>query len=97
MYPKSEIKIQGQASRQIDIRLFRIIMRNLIDNAIKYSDPNNPVVVIIGSESVSVVDTGIGMDSATQSHIFEEHYQASHERGGLGLGLSLSCKIAQIE
>lgn len=72
-------------------------MRNLIDNAIKYSNPDDSVLIRVESDSLSVVDTGIGMDKTTQSHIFEEHYQASHDRGGLGLGLSLSCKIAQIE
>lgn len=97
MYPHREIQIHGRATRSVDARLFRIIIRNLINNAIKYSNPDDPVLIRVESDSLSVVDTGIGMDKATQSHIFEGHYQASHDRGGLGLSLSLSHKIAQIE
>jgi signal transduction histidine kinase/ActR/RegA family two-component response regulator len=70
---------------------------NLVHNAQKFTERGGAVQVRLGvdaeSATLSVVDTGIGMDATTVQHVFETFSQAdrtlARSRGGLGLGLSL--------
>jgi two-component system phosphate regulon sensor histidine kinase PhoR len=70
---------------------------NLIDNAVKYSDPKSEVSVCprVDDEEVSiaVVDHGIGIPESEQPRIFERFYRVdkarSRDLGGTGLGLSI--------
>jgi len=72
-------------------------LRNLIDNAVSYSDPGARVTVSVNSKddvvSVAVLDQGIGIDAKDQERIFERFYRADPARardtGGTGLGLSI--------
>lgn len=74
-----------------------IILQNLIENALKYSDENQTVVVKLHkSESVvlfSVSDQGIGIPDEEKQKIFQRFYRSkiSDKMGikGVGLGLSL--------
>jgi two-component system sensor histidine kinase SenX3 len=78
-------------------------MSNLIDNAVKYSDPGSSVG--IGSVEyddlvvVEVRDQGIGIPSRDLERIFERFYRVDRARsratGGTGLGLSIVRHIAQ--
>ena len=78
--------------RQLTSALF-----NLLDNAIKYSEPGSMVQVRVASTSaeVSLVvqDHGIGIPSKDLDRIFERFYRVdqarSRETGGTGLGLSI--------
>ncbi len=84
-----------------DKELVSVVIKNLIDNAIKYS-PENPMIVIktwLGKDRicVSVSDKGIGMDSETRRRIFDRFYRWSsgtlHNIKGFGLGLSYAKAI----
>ncbi|WP_062387744.1 sensor histidine kinase [Demequina iriomotensis] len=85
-----------------DRDLLVMALRNLIDNAIAYSDEGTEVVVSMtardGVASVAVIDKGIGVDPKDQERIFERFYRAdparSRETGGTGLGLSIVKHIA---
>ena len=77
---------------------FDIVMRNLVDNAIKYVDAERGRVRVSAyatSEGVSieVADNGIGIPQADLDRIFERFYRVdkarSRELGGTGLGLSI--------
>jgi two-component system sensor histidine kinase SenX3 len=76
---------------------------NLIDNAVKYSEPQSPVTVstslIDGFVEVSVRDDGIGIPSRDLERIFERFYRVDHARsrdtGGTGLGLSIVRHVAR--
>ena len=78
--------------------LFRL-MWNLVDNAIKYSQPTNIINLSLektGSTAIiSVKDTGIGIPEEELPKIFDRFYRVdksrSRELGGSGLGLSI-CK-----
>ncbi|WP_082104318.1 sensor histidine kinase [Demequina soli] len=85
-----------------DRDLLVMALRNLIDNAVAYSDDGSEVVVSLlsrdGVASVSVIDRGIGIEVKDQERIFERFYRAdparSRETGGTGLGLSIVKHIA---
>jgi two-component system sensor histidine kinase SenX3 len=70
---------------------------NLLDNAVKYSEPGEPVevdaTVVDGSVCISVRDHGIGIPARDLERIFERFYRVdrarSRETGGTGLGLSI--------
>ncbi|MEE9264524.1 MAG: HAMP domain-containing sensor histidine kinase [Vicinamibacteria bacterium] len=68
---------------------------NLLDNASKYSDPDQPIEVRAarrnGMLAVEVADRGIGISSEELPHIYERFYRgrASQEVKGTGLGLSI--------
>ena len=76
---------------------------NLLDNAVKYSEPGEPVevdaTVADGSICISVRDHGIGIPSRDLERIFERFYRVDRARsratGGTGLGLSIVRHVAQ--
>ncbi len=79
------------------------VMSNLIDNAVKYTEPGGSVSVRgaraeCGIE-IKVSDTGIGIPPTDLPHIFERFYRAdkarSRDQGGTGLGLSIVKHITQ--
>ena len=77
---------------------------NLIDNAVKYSEPGSAVEVLAGrtqSEStISVRDSGCGIPPEHLSRLFERFYVVDKSRsrklGGTGLGLAIVKHIAQV-
>ena len=76
---------------------------NLLDNAVKYSEPGEPVevdaTVADGSICISVRDHGIGIPARDLERIFERFYRVDRARsratGGTGLGLSIVRHVAQ--
>ena len=76
---------------------------NLVDNAIKYSEPGGIVSIessIVGHEVVvAITDHGIGISKQHQDRIFERFYRVDKARsratGGTGLGLSIVRHIVQ--
>ncbi len=83
--------------------LLRLVLQNLISNAIKFRDKEDPIVTITGEESdkmysISVSDNGIGIASEHQKNIFKI-FQRIHAKGqyeGTGIGLALCKKIVQL-
>jgi two-component system sensor histidine kinase SenX3 len=75
---------------------------NLLDNAVKYSEPGEPVEVDAtvgdGSICISVRDHGIGIPSRDLERIFERFYRVDRARardtGGTGLGLAIVRHVA---
>jgi two-component system sensor histidine kinase SenX3 len=85
-----------------DYEMLVTAVRNLIENAIVYSNPASQVgiglKVIDGVAEISVTDSGIGISEADQKRIFERFYRVdpsrSRETGGTGLGLSIVKHVA---
>ncbi|PWJ51746.1 two-component system, OmpR family, sensor histidine kinase SenX3 [Quadrisphaera granulorum] len=82
-----------------DAELLTTAIRNLVDNAIRYSDTGTRVAVGVRVDEaadvveVSVTDQGIGIGPADRERIFERFYRVDPARsrmtGGTGLGLSI--------
>lgn len=79
------------------------ILDNLIDNALKYTEPGGRVTLSLRSDATSatvdVSDTGIGIPQHHLSRIFERFYRVDRHRsrdvGGTGLGLSIVKHLVQ--
>lgn len=87
---------------QSDPALVEVILRNLVSNAIRYTNQGGILVACRhhGEQAVlEVWDTGIGINSEHQSQVFLEFYQLGNpERNsdnGLGLGLAIAQRLAQ--
>ncbi|WAC73718.1 ATP-binding protein [Roseateles sp. SL47] len=85
--------------------LLERVVRNLIDNAIKYTQRGEVSVEVSRGQDeglwrLSVRDTGMGIPDHEQSRIFEEFYQVGNpERDrakGLGLGLSIVTRLVDL-
>jgi len=86
----------------VDGREIEVVLMNLIENAIKYSDPGTPIAITAGSEPGRVVfgvaDRGPGIALEHQERIFERFYRVdgeTHRAPGTGLGLAICKRIVQ--
>ena len=81
-----------------------LLVRNLVDNAIRYTTEGGCISVTLNQESAEVVlevaDDGIGIPVQAQARVFERFYRVdrdrSRERGGTGLGLSIVKHVAEL-
>lgn len=89
-----------------DSMRLRQLLINLVNNAIKFTEKGEIVLVARVEEgalghswSLEVHDTGVGMDEVTQSRLFEPFMQAdastTRRFGGTGLGLSICRRIVE--
>jgi two-component system sensor histidine kinase SenX3 len=93
-----------EVSVPCDRRQVLSALTNLLDNAIKYSEPPSPVElgasVTAGMVTITVSDHGPGIPSRDLERIFERFYRVdrarSRDTGGTGLGLAIVRHVAQV-
>ncbi len=81
-----------------------LVLRHLIENALKYSSGPQPVVVRACEDEdelrIDVIDKGVGMVSTDIPHIFERFRQvdgsSTREHGGTGVGLYLCAQLVRV-
>jgi signal transduction histidine kinase len=104
IYPGERLELDLASDLPIvegDAALLRRVIDNLIDNARKYSDANNPVTLRLRRHGdgveIAVIDRGMGIEAADLPHIFTPFFRADRSRtrktGGVGLGLTLVRRI----
>lgn len=98
------INVGGQRGLKVlgDAGLLVTAVRNLVDNAVRYSPGGSPVSVgvraVDGVVEIAVVDQGAGISPDNTERVFERFYRVdparSRETGGTGLGLSIVKHVA---
>ena len=71
---------------------------NLLDNAIKYSEPNTDIAVTVTGDRIEVRDHGEGFIDAELEHVFDRFYRSpvARTRPGNGIGLAIVDKVAHL-
>ncbi len=88
-YKANKLQMEGDRSH------LSSVMSNLIDNAVKYSTPETPIIIstinIQRNIEVSITDQGMGIAPSHQKHLFKKFYRVPsgnvHDIKGFGLGL----------
>jgi signal transduction histidine kinase len=88
----------------VDAEQLRTVMRNLLENAVKYSLPDSRAIRVTaerrdGRGMLRVTDDGAGVPSEDRERIFEPFFRVdrsrSRESGGYGLGLSICRRVME--
>ncbi len=84
-----------------DEALLRVLLTNLVDNAIRYSGDGSQIIVRIEEEATAVKlfvsDSGKALTAETREKMFDNFYRANTEKGdGAGLGMSITRDIAKL-
>jgi two-component system phosphate regulon sensor histidine kinase PhoR len=98
-------KVEGKSVAMADAQSLIQILTNLLDNAIKYTEPGGEIEVCLKEEPgrlrVFVRDTGIGIPEEDRARIFERFFRVdrarSRSQGGTGLGLSIVRHLVQAQ
>jgi signal transduction histidine kinase len=92
--PKVQIVMDKALTVRTDPSRLRVVLNNLINNSMKYSDPGKDELIITIAASVSngnftfsVEDNGLGIAEDQKGKIFNMFYRASENAAGSGLGL----------
>ena len=94
-----ETEIEPQLMIQGQVTLLQRLLRNLLDNAQRYTPAGGTVTVQARRRgaliTISIADTGIGLSPEQLPRVFERFWRASPDRsqGGAGLGLSIAHRI----
>ncbi|HEY0746681.1 MAG TPA: ATP-binding protein [Steroidobacteraceae bacterium] len=99
-----DINLGLEAEPQSQVRgnreALRVLVRNLVDNAVRYTPPHGTVQVRCRSSPthilLEVLDSGPGISAAERERVFDRFYRrASAQESGTGLGLAIVKSVAQ--
>lgn len=99
-----EISFEARSRARVfgDVERLRMVIQNLIDNAIRYSSSNGQISIALSDQNHSFVewriaDQGLGIPRLQQKYIFQKFFRAgngqAHEPHGTGLGLYIAKAI----
>jgi two-component system sensor histidine kinase SenX3 len=103
---KRKVSIKFEAPEGVEVfgdaEMLTVAIKNLVENAVNYSDEGSTVGVGIsqsqGVAAISVTDSGVGLSPDDQQRIFERFYRVdpsrSRDTGGTGLGLAIVKHVA---
>lgn len=88
--PTEDVVVSGDAT------LLRVLLRNLVENAHRYSPENTTITIGVAPGALSVEDEGPGIDEAKSGELSKAFVRMDSRYGGMGLGLSIVSRIAQL-
>lgn len=96
-----EIALEVSASSPVvlsgNAALLATLVRNLIENAIRYCGRGDEVIVSVGPSLLRIVDTGPGIPEQERERVFDRfHRVLGTSESGSGLGLSIVQRIAEL-
>jgi signal transduction histidine kinase len=107
MFKANKIKVINDVPEDIEVSVdklrFEELLNNLLNNSVKYTI--DPGVITINARleedfvTISISDTGIGMNEEQLSQVFNEFYKADssrHDFDSSGLGMSICKRIVEI-
>lgn len=97
-------QIESNVFVQLDTIAFESILKNLIENGIKYSEKRAEIKVSVHRKDdcteVKITDNGIGISKENQARVFERFYRVQNEdtrnTKGTGLGLYIAKQLAEL-
>ncbi|TXH71108.1 MAG: hypothetical protein E6Q83_02570 [Thiothrix sp.] len=83
----------------MNVHSMEILLRNLLENALKHTPAKGIVIVSVREEAevvvLRVMDSGCGIEAEERNHVFRRFYRIQHnQQGGTGLGLAIVKSIA---
>lgn len=98
-----DYEADGVPSVRGSARDLALLVRNLVDNAVRYTRPGGRVDVRVTGDdanvSIRVIDTGLGIPTKDLPRVFERFYRVdrarSRDTGGTGLGLAIVRHVAE--
>jgi two-component system sensor histidine kinase KdpD len=85
-----------------DPEMMELALRQLLDNAVKYSPPDSPIAISAaaadGHVSIRIRDFGKGIPEPERVRIFDKFYRGRHAHGqvpGAGIGLAIAREVVQ--
>ncbi len=102
--PGVEVVASGPVVLRSEPALIKLLVQNLVDNAIRFSHPDSrPVVVEItngaGAIALTVADDGIGVPEGSEEAVLDPFVKLDRARGhhsGYGLGLNLCQRVVEL-
>lgn len=96
-----DVKPMPETSINGDITSLRALLRNLIDNALRYTPEHGTVTISLvyhlAAPELSITDSGAGIPAAMREKVFARFYRGDNaaETTGTGLGLAIAKRAAQ--
>ncbi|MEC5344195.1 quorum sensing histidine kinase QseC [Brenneria populi] len=89
--PQEPVVIQGNPL------LLAVLIRNLLDNAIRYGRKGGTIKLQLSARNIQIIDDGPGLDGEALSRVGERFFRPpGQEKSGSGLGLSIVHNIARL-
>jgi two-component system sensor histidine kinase QseC len=80
-----------------DPGLLASMLRNLVDNAVRYGPTGGRVTLRVGADRIVVEDEGPGLDETTRAHLGKRfHRSAGSRQTGSGLGVSIAERVCAL-
>lgn len=88
--------IQENISFTTDEKLLLLVIKNIVDNAFKYTHNDGKIEIIFNENNFIITDNGIWMNWDTIDNIFDNFYRESQDENWYGIGLNIVKKIIDI-
>lgn len=96
LLPESTLDVIVQG----DVTLLRMLLRNLVENAHRYSPPGTTITISLNESKdeavLTVEDEGPGIDESKCGELSKAFVRMDSRYGGIGLGLSIVSRITQL-